>query len=69
VLGGPAQGLGELQGRVIEHNGRRIVPAWHPSYVLRLQDDAAREEARAALVQALRVAQTLIGDRKIDAIS
>ncbi len=41
------------------HQGRTVVPTFHPSYVLRLQDVAQKRAAFAQMVQALRQASAL----------
>ncbi len=51
--------LSDLQGQAFMHQGRTIVPTFHPSYVLRLQDVSQKRAAFAQMVQALRQASAL----------
>jgi probable DNA metabolism protein len=60
VLDDPGATLKELVGTAIGHRGRWVVATYHPAYVLRLPDPAARQQAFAALVDALRRAQVLV---------
>jgi DNA polymerase len=69
VLGGAPPALAGIQGRPIAHGAATVVPAWHPAYVLRLADAAAREAARQELVAALRLAKALADHQEVDAIS
>jgi uracil-DNA glycosylase family protein len=52
--------VGAARQRPFEHGGRWIVAAYHPSYVLRIPDRAARERTFDDLVDALRAAQALL---------
>ena len=54
--------LAEHIGAPALHDGRWVIATWHPSYVLRLPDRAAKEAAFAAIVAALRQAQGLVAD-------
>lgn len=56
VLDDPHARLQDHFGKLGEARGRALVATWHPSYVLRAPDPAAREAARTALVEALRLA-------------
>lgn len=60
VLDDPHATLKELVGTALGHRGRWVVATYHPAYVLRLADPAARQHAFAALVDALRRAQVLV---------
>jgi DNA polymerase len=48
--------LGKVLGQILEHEVKKIVPTYHPSYVLRLRDDEERHAAQAVIVEALRTA-------------
>jgi uracil-DNA glycosylase len=54
--------LREVIGKVLEHEGRQIVPTWHPSFALRAPDRATRERVYADIVKALREAGQLAHD-------
>jgi probable DNA metabolism protein len=54
--------LSALQGQVLEVDGRRIVPTWHPSYVLRLPGQAEQEAAFQAMLAALLLAKRLLDE-------
>lgn len=59
VLGRTDVSVAKLIGQAVEHEDAWVVPAWHPAYVLRLPEQAARDEAYAQLVEALRGASEL----------
>jgi DNA polymerase len=46
-------------GQAIAHEGKWIVPTWHPSYVLRVPGEEAKTAAFAELVEALQLARRL----------
>lgn len=48
--------LQRVLGKTLEHEGRTVVPAYHPSFALRAPDEATRRRAYAAIVAALRQA-------------
>jgi uracil-DNA glycosylase len=54
--------LSAVQGQVLEVDGRRIVPTWHPSYVLRLPGREAQDAAFQAMLAALLVAKKLLAE-------
>jgi probable DNA metabolism protein len=54
--------LSALQGQVLEVDGRRIVPTWHPSYVLRLPGREEQDAAFQAMLAALLVAKKLLAE-------
>jgi DNA polymerase len=58
----PTARLQDYFGHETDARGRRVVATWHPSYVLRAPDPAARERARADLVAALRLAAKLASE-------
>jgi DNA polymerase len=49
-------------GKVVEHDGRLVVPTYHPSFVLRAPDEQAKDQAYRAIVDALRHAGKLVHD-------
>ncbi len=53
---GKAVPIGASRGKVLMHDGRRVVVTVHPSYLLRLPDDKARQREYAAFVQDLKLA-------------
>lgn len=63
VVGDPHARLNAYKDRVSHVRGLAIVATWHPSYVLRAPDPAAREQAREDMVDALRKAHALMGRR------
>jgi DNA polymerase len=50
--------------QVIEHDGRRIIATFHPSYALRAPDAGTRQRAYQAIVDAFRHAHELIHDKQ-----
>ena len=52
--------LTSVQGQVLEIDGRRIVPTWHPSYVLRLPGKQEQDAAFGEMLAALLVAKKLL---------
>ena len=52
--------LGQSLGQVLEHEGRHIVPTYHPSYILRLREEEEKAEAFGVIVNALRKANALV---------
>lgn len=53
--------LQSVIGTVIEHDGRQVVPTYHPSFVLRAPDEDTRQRAYGAIVEALKVAYRAAG--------
>ncbi|MFL6675533.1 MAG: UdgX family uracil-DNA binding protein [Massilia sp.] len=60
VLGTSHVTLKDTLGRPIRHEGRWVVTIYHPSYVLRVPDEAARHQAFATMVDGLRLARELL---------
>jgi len=60
VLGNAGAALKDYVGTPIRHDGRWVVTVYHPSYVLRLPDAAAKAQARAVIVDGLKLAQRLM---------
>ena len=54
--------LSAVQGQVLEVDGRRIVPTWHPSYVLRLPGREEQDTAFQAMLAALLLAKKLLAE-------
>jgi DNA polymerase len=52
--------LKDTLGQPIQHEGRWVVTVYHPSYVLRVPDAAAKEQAFAVMVDGLKLAQSLL---------
>ena len=52
--------LAQNIGRRLGHARLWVIPGWHPSEVLRLQDSAASDAAFTAIVDALKSACSLI---------
>ncbi|MBK4734029.1 UdgX family uracil-DNA binding protein [Noviherbaspirillum pedocola] len=69
VLGGAPASMANMQGRAIAQGDLIVIPAWHPSYVLRLAEPQAQEAARRELVAALRLAKMLSDQRETDAMN
>jgi len=61
VLGVKATALRKVLGQPIEHEGRTVIPTYHPSYALRVPDPAAREAAFDEIVAALKLAAKFSG--------
>ena len=51
--------LQSVLGTVIDHDGRQVVPTYHPSFALRAPDEATRRAAYDAIVAALKRAGEL----------
>jgi probable DNA metabolism protein len=60
VLGTSHVTLKDTLGRPLRHAGRWVVTIYHPSYVLRVPDAAAKEQAFATMVDGLKLAQQLL---------
>ncbi|TFW32547.1 UdgX family uracil-DNA binding protein [Massilia horti] len=52
--------LKDTLGRPIRHGGRWIVTIYHPSYALRVPDEAARHEAFKVMVDGMKLARELL---------
>ncbi|MCD9122511.1 UdgX family uracil-DNA binding protein [Cupriavidus sp. UGS-1] len=61
VLGVKATSLRKVLRQPIEHEGRTVIPTYHPSYALRVPDPAAREAAFDEIVAALKLAAKVSG--------
>ena len=62
VLGTEHVALKDNLGTPIRHGGRWVVTVYHPAYVLRVPDEAAKAQALAVMVDGLKLAQRLAGD-------
>jgi len=62
ALTGAHVNLSEYLGQTIAHDGRLIVPAWHPSYALGMADATLRDDVVAAIVTAFSRAAALAAD-------
>ncbi|MEI2418061.1 UdgX family uracil-DNA binding protein [Orrella sp. JC864] len=56
VMHRPGMTLKQVMGQALEHEGRTVVPTYHPAYALRSPSSDARQRAYEAIVQALRLA-------------
>ena len=61
VLQSGKAALKDFMAQPVRHEGRWVVATYHPAFALRVPDRAARAEARAAIVAALREAARLAG--------
>ena len=59
ALTGTHVSLSEYLGQTIAHDGRLIVPAWHPSYALRTADAGLRDDIVATIATAFSRAAAL----------
>lgn len=60
VLGKSTVTLKESLGKPIWHEGRWVVTIYHPSYVLRVPDEAAKQQAFSSMVEGLQLAHELL---------
>jgi DNA polymerase len=60
VLGTSHATLKDTLGRPLRHEGRWVVAIYHPSYALRVPDEAARHAAFKVMVDGLKLAQELL---------
>jgi uracil-DNA glycosylase len=60
LLGTSHVTLKDTIGQALRHEGRWIVTIYHPSYVLRVPDEAAKKEAFKVMVEGLKMAQGLL---------
>jgi probable DNA metabolism protein len=65
VLGSASVTLKDSLGKPLRHGGRWVVTTYHPSYVLRVPGEDAKQDAFAIMVQGLKLAQELL-DRPVD---
>jgi DNA polymerase len=54
---GKAMPIGKNRGRVLEHEGRKVIVTVHPSYLLRVPDEETKHREYAAFVEDLRLAR------------
>ena len=59
VLGDAHATLKDTLGQAISHEGRWVVTVYHPSYVLRVQDEAGKRHAMQVMIAGLQLAQRL----------
>ena len=60
ILQDGAATMTPLIGSPIQHDGRWVVTVYHPSYVLRAQDEESRRHAYRVIVEGLRQALKLL---------
>jgi DNA polymerase len=60
ILGTSHVTLKDTIGQALRHEGRWVVTIYHPSYALRVPDEAARKVAFGVMVDGLRLAQSLL---------
>lgn len=60
VLGSGSAKLGESLGKAIRHEDRWVVTVYHPSYILRVPDEATKQAAFKVMVDGLKLAQQLL---------
>ncbi len=60
VLGKGSVTLKDTLGKPLRHEGRWVVTIYHPSYVLRVPDEAAKQEAFSVMVKGLKLAHELL---------
>jgi uracil-DNA glycosylase family protein len=63
VLGTAHVTLKDTLGKPIRHGGRWVVAVYHPSFVLRVPDEAMKSRAMAAMVDGLKLAQRLLAGK------
>src|SRR5450830_1659227 len=64
VLGTSHVTLKDTLGKPIAHQGRWVVTVYHPSYVLRVPDEASKQQAIKVMVEGLQMAQKLAQEGK-----
>jgi uracil-DNA glycosylase len=62
VLGTSHLTLKDTMGQALRHEGRWVVTIYHPSYVLRVPDDAAKKIAFGVMVDGLKLAHRLLDE-------
>jgi DNA polymerase len=60
VLRSGSAKLGESLGKAIRHEERWVVTIYHPSYILRVPDEEAKQQAFKVMVDGLKLAQQLL---------
>jgi uracil-DNA glycosylase len=60
VLGTNHVTLKDTLGKPIRHQGKWVVTVYHPSYVLRVPDQASKDTAFKVMVEGLQMAQGLL---------
>ena len=60
VLGTGSVTLKDTLGKPIRHDGRWVVTVYHPSYILRVPDENAKQQAFKVMVDGLKLAQELL---------
>jgi len=60
VLGTGNVTLKDTLGKPIRHDGRWVVTVYHPSYILRVPDENAKQQAFKVMVDGLKLAQELL---------
>jgi uracil-DNA glycosylase len=60
ILGTSHVTLRDSIGKALRHEGRWVVTIYHPSYVLRVPDAAAKKQAFAVMVEGLKKAHSLL---------
>jgi uracil-DNA glycosylase len=60
VLGSGSAKLGESLGKAIRLGDRWVVTVYHPSYILRVPDEATKQAAFKVMVDGLKLAQSLL---------
>lgn len=64
VLGTGHVTLKDTLGKPIAHQGRWVVTVYHPSYVLRVPDEASKQQAMQVMIEGLQMAQKLAQEGK-----
>lgn len=60
AVAGRKASMQQYRAQPVQVNGRWLVATWHPSYALRVDDPAARDEIVAAIAEALALGQRLV---------
>ena len=66
VLGSSHAALKDTLGKPIRHGGRWVVTVYHPSFVLRVPDQASKTRAMAVMVDGLKMARRLLDGHEPD---
>ncbi|MFL6710462.1 MAG: UdgX family uracil-DNA binding protein, partial [Massilia sp.] len=64
VLGTSHVTLKDTLGKPIAHQGRWVITVYHPSYVLRVPDEASKRQATQVMIEGLQMAQRLAQEGK-----
>ena len=64
VLGTGHVTLKDTLGKPIAHQGRWVITVYHPSYVLRVPDEASKRQATQVMIEGLQMAQRLAQEGK-----